>query len=351
MIRGLIDRLRGRPARSGNGIRVHHGYRPEAGGPFVKLERMNRYFPDHPKNYNIIYGVSGTDFPVETLKKARRKSVPIVCHMNSCWHPAYAGDFQAKNERLQILHDEFADFVVYGSRRAMEGARRYFKGVQGNHEIIYNAVDIDHFRVAESPEEPHPPRILAAGLHQFRHRLEPLIRAMPVIRQSLPDAELWIAGKLVPGEGMWDCGEETIRGLISEVGSDGIRILPPYTQEEAPGLYNRADLLVHLKHMDWTPNVVAEAMACGLPIVHTGNGGVPEIVGDAGVSLDCPEDWDHIQAASPEAVAAGVFQAWEQRDALARLARQRAEEAFDLKDWIAKHRKIFSRLTGAGPSS
>lgn len=323
-------------------IRVHHGYRDEVGGPFVKLERMNRYFPNYEKGYNLVYGVSGTNLPRKVLDRAKRKKIPVVCHMNSCWHPAYANDYEAKNHLLKLLHNEYAAYVVYGSKQAIAGAERYLGPVQLPHSVIYNAVDTEHFRPVKKVDG--PPTILAAGLHQFTHRLKPLIMAMPEIEKEIADVELLIAGKLVSGTGIFDCGKETVEMLIKKSGFTKVRFIDGYSQAEAPAVYAQADVMVHLKHMDWTPNVVAEAMACGVPTVHTGNGGVPEIVQDAGVSLEMATDWDKIHEADPAEVASATVQAYQERVRLGERARMIAKKEFNLESWIENHQQIFQSL-------
>lgn len=326
-------------------IRVHHGYRADAvGGPFVKLERMNQYFPDWDQYYNLIYAVSGCDFPVDRIERAKKRGVKIVCHCNSCWHPAYATDWDHKNRFLKPTHNNLADFIVYGSDQARLGASLYLGKSSAPWERIYNAVDTDFF-VPEKNQEKRTPTILAAGLQNIRHRLEPLIRAMPLIEKELQGVKLIIAGKIKSaGSGDWDCSEQWLKGLIEEVGFKNIEFIPQYKQEEAPQIYQKADLLVHLKHMDWTPNVVAEAMACGLPIVHMGNGGVPEIVKEAGVSLAVPVDWEKIQYPSHEKVAQGVLEAYANRRVLSKNAREIAVNEYSMTQWAKKHEEIFSKL-------
>jgi glycosyltransferase involved in cell wall biosynthesis len=328
-------------------IRVHHGYRKDAvGGPFVKLQRMNDYFPDWDRYYNLIYAVSGCDFPVDRIERAKKRGVKIVCHCNSCWHPAYAEDWRHKNRFLEPVHNELADFIVYGSEQARLGASLYLGKSTAPWEKIYNAVDVDFF-VPEINPLPRPPTILAAGLQNIRHRLEPLIRAMPLIERELPEVKLIIAGKIKSGgKGDWDCSETWLHDLIAQVGFKKIEFIPQYKQEEAPAIYQRADVLVHLKHMDWTPNVVAEAMACGIPIVHTGNGGVPEIVKDAGVSLGIPTDWEKIQVVDPELLARAVVEGYQNRERLSKRAREIASSEYAMDEWARRHQGIFDRLIG-----
>ena len=96
--------------------------------------------------------------------------------------------------------------------------------------------------------------------------------------------------------------------------------------------------------MDWTPNTVIEGMACGLPIVHTGNGGLNEIVQNAGVSLELPYSWDNIHVPDPMILASRIIEAYEDRTNLGKIAREIAVEKYDIRKWVEKHRKIFQEL-------
>ncbi len=325
------------------GIRVRHaGGKKGTGGPLVKLARMAEYFPDHPKNYNLVYACYGFVHRSE-CRDAREKGIPVVYHMNSCWHPAYAAGGTDENEKFRSIHNEMAEFIVYGSEFARRGALKYLGSPDVPYEIIYNGVDTELFAPVERADQERFV-ILIAGRHDIRHRIEPMLKAFPEIKEKYPQAILRIAGECLAGEGIRDCRRESFADLESKLPAGSVGWTGPYSQQEAPGIYADADVLVHMKHMDWTPNVVAEAMASGLPVVHAGNGGLSELVAQGGLSVDVPEDWEHIREPDPDVMTEKIIQAWTERAALGRMARERAEKHFSMAHWIERHLKIFREL-------
>ena len=59
-----------------------------------------------------------------------------------------------------------------------------------------------------------------------------------------------------------------------------------YTQKNAPHIYQKGDAYIMLKYKDPCPNTVIEAMSCGLPILYSDSGGLPEIIGDNGILIN-----------------------------------------------------------------
>jgi glycosyltransferase involved in cell wall biosynthesis len=170
--------------------------------------------------------------------------------------------------------------------------------------VIYNGVDTARFRpdpaarAAIRGEWGISPDKKLVGLIG---RLDP-IKGHPVFLE---------AARIMAGERddlLFVCmgdGPESYRGHLHRLGAElglGDRLIwtgaRPYG--EMPVVFNALDILCLSSHDESFGYVLAEAMACGIPCVATRVGGVPEVVGDAGVLVP-PND--------PPALAQGVLTA------------------------------------------
>jgi glycosyltransferase involved in cell wall biosynthesis len=203
--------------------------------------------------------------------------------------------------------------------------------------VLPNPVDTELFTPAERPERPLT--LLLGGNQYQRYRFATALEAL----RLLPEGRLLVAGRL-----SWDPDPRVVRrelpGLLAGL-EDRVELLGPYSQAEAPALYRRADLLLHTKYNDPCPTAVLEAMACGLPVVYSASGGTPELVGDAGIGVEAPLDWERDHPPPAEALAAAVQECAERLDALAVAARARALR-FDVGPWLERHRIVFEALVG-----
>jgi glycosyltransferase involved in cell wall biosynthesis len=111
-------------------------------------------------------------------------------------------------------------------------------------------------------------------------------------------------------------------------------------------------VLLHLKYADPCPTAVIEALACGVPVVGSRTGGMPELVGtDGGELLEVPVSWEARHYPSASEVADAVERIMAQRAARSAAARARAEKMFDHRSWVARHHEIFVRLLAGGSPS
>ena len=131
--------------------------------------------------------------------------------------------------------------------------------------------------------------------------------------------------------------------MIAELGlTDRVEFVGRYAQRDAPALYRRAHVLLHPKVRDPCPNVVLEALACGVPVVHSESGGLPELVGNAGIGIDSETTWERDVPPAPADLAEAVLSSL---DSYRERARARAVEQFDLAPWMERHKALFAELT------
>jgi glycosyltransferase involved in cell wall biosynthesis len=111
-----------------------------------------------------------------------------------------------------------------------------------------------------------------------------LIDAMANVAQSDPSAHL-----VLVGEGP---EEINLKAQVQRLGIESRVTFAGYVAQEDLGPYYRsADLFALSSDFDNSPNVVLEAMACGVPVVATRVGGVGEYVSvDRGGELVAPRD-------------------------------------------------------------
>lgn len=128
------------------------------------------------------------------------------------------------------------------------------------------------------------PFILNVGTLEPRKNQAMLVRSFLKMKQqrNLPHT-LVLAGK----EG-WLTKE--IHDTVKRSGMDGsVRLLDYVRHDDLPGLYSAADLFVYPSLYEGFGLPPLEAMACGAPVITSNVSSLPEVVGDAGMTLD-PHD-------------------------------------------------------------
>ena len=331
-------------SRSGRttGTRVFYGHDLVPGpgeavaGGTGKFQRLAQRFPNSPTDFSLLY-LGSTWLPRDLrplLWLARRRRVPVVVNQSGVAYPGWAGAATDEINRPFRRALLAADHVLYQSEFCKRSADEYLGEPGGSWEVLYNAVDVDHFTPGNAPNG--PPTLLLGGDQTQAYRLEVALQTLA----HLPDARLIVTGRLVSDP----------RPLSRELGiADRVELAGRYAQADAPVLFRRAHLLLHTKVLDPCPSLVVEAMACGLPVVYAASGGTVELVGDeAGVGVPHPESWDRDEPPSPEAFADAVGRVLADRERYAAAARRRAVERFALAPWLDRHDELFRGLVMDG---
>lgn len=216
--------------------------------------------------------------------------------------------FQAER-RLSFL----PDLIIYNS----EAGRAHHQGLgypAGRGVVIPNGIDTTAFT-------PCPER--GAALRQvwgiaadtpligLAARIDPLkghdtfLRAAALLRQNRPDARFVCIGG----------GDESLAGrLRAQADRLGLKqaVIWVGHHGDMPAAYSALDVACLASVTEGFPNVVAEAMACGIPCAVTDVGEAAEVVGDTGRVVP-PGDaealaaaWDALLAAPDRAAAANA---------------------------------------------
>ena len=319
-----------------------------AHGGTVKFQSLQDVFPNRPRDWNLLY-VGASTIPPDAailLRLARRRRAAVVWNQAGVASPGWHGPgWQGANKPLaQMLHA--ADHVFFQSEFSKLGSDLFLGERRGPWEVLYNPVDTARF--TPEPRPPGRPLTILLGGNQYQHyRFDSAVRAFAHLAREHPEARLLVSGRL-SWTRLTDLDEayRSAARLLSELAiADRVELVGTYTQLEAPELMRRADVLVHTKYNDPCPGVVIEAMACGLPVVYSSSGGVPELVGpEAGIGIPAPLDWEKDHSPEPELLARALAEAAERLPELSSAARARAVERFDVRPWIERHREVFRSL-------
>jgi glycosyltransferase involved in cell wall biosynthesis len=316
--------------------------RPVHGGA-VKLLPLRDAFRSDEQSFNLLYAVSSSQpLCAENLfRRCRDQGIRIVWNQNGVGYPAWAGReserFNAPMRRLRSM----ADHVVYQSRFCQTSAEHYLGVSDVPSEILYNPVDLVRFSPRDTVEGSGVLKILAAGTHGTRDRVIAVLEMLSLLRKKGVEAVLTMAGKF-----QWKNGESDFSAEIIRLGlADAVNRVARFSQDDAGALYQAHDLLVHPKYMDPCPTVVIEAMACGLPVVGSASGGMPELVPDTcGRLVPAPCDWDTRHTPTGKDLAAAVTAILPHLASMGIASRKHAKECFSVERWVEDHRRIFQAL-------
>ena len=337
---------------AGGSARVFYGFDrlPHSStltGGLVKVMDLQSVFPNRPRDANILYLISSA-LPLLAdcmARRAKAAGAKVVLNQNGVAYPGwYGAGWRRVNQPMQRVLS-LADHVFYQSRFCRDAADRFLGSRSGPAEILYNPVDTTVFVPTVSDPAPGHFVILLAGSHGAFYRVKAAVDTLAALLPRLPEARLVIAGRYA-----WRAdavaAQAELHAYAVQCGvAEAIEWQGPYPQTAAVSLLQRAHVLLHTKYNDPCPRLVVEAQACGLPVVYSATGGVPELVGEAaGVGVPGPQDFEHDHPPAPAALATALYTVAQQRALFASAARQHAVARLDVKPWLSRHADIFREL-------
>ena len=204
---------------------------------------------------------------------ARILGVPLIARHTGSQPEHYLGHI-AKHWTIPR-----ADAIIASSQRELEMLATRYRVPRERLKVIMTPIDTTTFRPL-----PRTTACRAAGLDPARRhllfvgrlddrvkRVSAIIRAFALVAAQHKDAELVIAGEGRDGQKLRDLAAKLTRGCV--------RFLGWVSGAEAKALlYSASECLVLASRSEGFPAVVAEAMACGTPVLASDVGGVSELV-------------------------------------------------------------------------
>lgn len=294
--------------------------------PFAMFPNLCRCFVawSREKRFDIIHAHGLLPGGMAAVLLSKTFHVPSVCHARGSDVNVYPYESKA-NFALTRYVIESCDVPVATSKALAEKMSRMSR-IARKVRVLYKSVDTRLFSPAgdkavlrsqlDIPSDAFV-AIFVGGLARGKGIME-LIEAWKEVSKRLPEALLVIIGS------------GPLHNALVRVGQNvDVCGTKPNTQV---ALWMKAsDVLVLPSHNEGLPNVVLEAMACGLPVVATSVGGIPEAVvhGETGFLVAagaCPELASRILA---------LAQNPDLRRSMGKAARRRIETVFRWENYVS----------------
>jgi len=257
---------------------------------------------------------------------ARALGVPVVCSISGSDANSYLKFPMRRKQILRMLAEARA--VTVRSRALQKLLASH--GVPTNKvHVLYNGVDraqftpLPHAEVRRSLKVAPTTRLLLyVGHLRIEKGVADLLDALAMLRNDRVEL-------LVVGDGP---EHQALHGKCRALGLNGrVQWAGRKRAEEIVTFMSAAALVCLPSHMEGVPNAALEAFACGVPVVATAVGGIPELTTDQTGMLAEPHD--------PRSFAAALTQAldhrWDANSIRAHAARF---------DWNENARQLFQVL-------
>ncbi|SHE78567.1 Glycosyltransferase involved in cell wall bisynthesis [Microbulbifer donghaiensis] len=255
--------------------------------PYTFGRRVAKYLRRHGRHYDIVHDNQSLCYGLQDIE---RSGLPVVATIH---HPI-TRDRQlaldaAPDWRFRLLVRRWYSFlgmqtkvarklrhIVTVSRQSERDIIEQFGVDPRDIHLIYNGIDTEVFR-----PQPHierlPLRVMTtASADQPLKGLRFLLNAMAELREQFPGLELLVVGRLQEG----GATEQLLSRLQLQ---DRVKFVSGISNQQLVEYYAQASVVVCPSLYEGFGLPAGEAMACGVPVISSDGGALPEVVGDAGI--------------------------------------------------------------------
>jgi len=227
------------------------------------------------RSYDLCHAVFGLPAGVLAWRLARAHGIPYLVSLRGSDVPGYDASWRWVHTLLGCVNTRVwkaAAKIVANSEALRELALGVIPSLPI--DVIYNGVDSETFKPMETSRQRRDGRfrLISVGRLVERKGLQHVLAALA----QLPDLPVELS---VVGSGPY---RGKLENLCQTYGlSDRVCFMGHVRNEELPPLYSRHDAFVLTSLTESHAMVLTEAMGCGLPVLGSTAGAIPEVVRDS----------------------------------------------------------------------
>jgi glycosyltransferase involved in cell wall biosynthesis len=187
------------------------------------------------------------------------------------YHSGEAEDHLRRWRRSTLPILNLCDAIVVPSQYLV----RVFASFGLKASAIFNIIELDKFAFRERNQL--RPVFLSNRNLEPHYGVDCVLRAFARIQQQTPEASLTVVGD--------GSQREALEKLTTELNLQHTSFTGRVEHEQIYEHYTNADVFLNASRIDNQPLSILEAFACGLPVVTTNAGGIPDIVTDQKTGL------------------------------------------------------------------
>ena len=257
--------------------------------PYCFGRRVVKYLKRHGRHYDIIHDNQSLSFG---MLKLQQLGFPLITTIH---HPI-TSDLDialkaAKNWRERVLIRRWHSFiamqrqvapqlhhVVTVSERSREDIAAAFGMQPAAIQLVHCGIDTDEFRPLGNVPKVARRLMATVSADQPLKGMRYLLEAMAKLLPSYPDLQLLMVGNIREGS--------EVDQLVAQLKlREHIVTVSGISTEQLVHFYNEAEVAVVPSVYEGFGLPAGEAMACGTALVSTDGGALPEVTGDAAMSV------------------------------------------------------------------
>lgn len=181
-----------------------------------------------------------------------------------------------RNEKRKFLLYRYADHIVPNSYSQADFITRYFPNLKSKMAVITNMIDTQRFSPADEPPRNTPPRVVTIARVMPQKNVLEYLAAIKILKDRGIKVHFDWYGKQEGIPEYW----QTVCHQIEELGLKEMVSFHKPTKDTV-SVYRSADVFLLPSVYEGFPNVLCEAMACGLPSIATAVCDSPRILTDS----------------------------------------------------------------------